>query len=282
MELTMEHPEEETRWLLTEYYRLNVEPFLSAMSKDCCWVLPTNHVVVGKRAARVLFQNGFEMPVFRVRDVQTWALDTDSENHRTVCLIYTAESDPGDGMIMAGRQRATFCYRKESETWKLYHIHVSMEWEHVPEGEVFPVELSRATYRYVQELLKQARNCGTQKIILKDESSTTLVDPNLILYAEAADKSTVLHMVDQTLVLHRPIKNLERELPENFVRIHRSYLANVSYVVRVERFSLILASEISLPIPEKRYTQVRELVLRRAAWQTNCLDRERAISSPEK
>lgn len=262
MELTMEQPVEESRYLLEEYYKLNVEPFLSVLSKDCCWILPSNHMVVGDEAARRMFRDGFVMPPFRMEDVRAEALETGNPEQKTVYLDFTVSSDPASEMVLSERQRATLCYRKEAAGWRLYHLHVSMAWTQPPEGEVFPVELSRQTYQYLQKLLEESRREGTkQRVILKDESSTNVVDPDLVRYVEAADKASILHTLDQTLLVRVPLKELERSFPKHFVRVHRSHLVNSRYVLRIERFSLTLATGERLPIPEKRYTQLRGILL---------------------
>lgn len=262
MTLTMEHPEDETLYIMKEYYRLNMEPFFSALSDDCVWILPSDHVASGAEAIRSMFKNGIVMPPFRLENARFRSAETGSHEQKTVYGIYDLLSEPSSGMIMAARQRATFCYRREEDRWLLYHLHVSVEWSQPPEGQVFPVDISRQTYTYLQRLLVESQSRKKkQTIALRDKKGTNIIDPALVQYAEATDKATVLHMMDQTLLIHTPFKEIVSAFPEYFVRVHRSHLVNSRCVVRIERFFLTLTTGAKLPIPEKRYTQARREIL---------------------
>ena len=50
--------------------------------------------------------------------------------------------------------------------------------------------------------------------------------------------------------------------PDFFCRIHRSYLINCHHVSKVERYYVMLVTGETLPIPEKRYTEVYHNVMR--------------------
>ena len=45
---------------------------------------------------------------------------------------------------------------------------------------------------------------------------------------------------------------------KQFCRIHRSYLVNCRFVLQVERYAVTLINGTVLPIPAKRYMEVRE------------------------
>lgn len=52
------------------------------------------------------------------------------------------------------------------------------------------------------------------------------------------------------------ISDVEKELPENFLRIHRSYIVNMDYVIDCCRYQVNMEGNIQLPIPVKRYAAV--------------------------
>lgn len=53
----------------------------------------------------------------------------------------------------------------------------------------------------------------------------------------------------------------EQQLPGYFLRIHRSYLVNRAYILSMEPFCVHLRGGYVLPVPAKRYTQIRRQVL---------------------
>ena len=52
------------------------------------------------------------------------------------------------------------------------------------------------------------------------------------------------------------ISEVEKELPENFLRIHRSYIVNMDYVIDCHRYQVNMVKDVQLPIPVKRYAEV--------------------------
>ena len=180
------------RYIMTEYYRLNVEPFFSVLSQNCVWILPGGQIVIGAEAIRAMFQDGFIMPPFQA------------------------------------------------------------------EGEVFPVQISRQTYHYVQKLLQESGRAPNRRIIIKAENATYSFDPDMVLYVEAIGKVCTVYMMNRTMVIRQPITALETQFPKQFCRIHRSYLVNCRFVLQVERYAVTLINGTVLPIPAKRYMEVRE------------------------
>ncbi len=50
-------------------------------------------------------------------------------------------------------------------------------------------------------------------------------------------------------------------MPGSMLRCHSSYLVNPMYVESIERFALTLSDGSRIPIPEKKYTAVKDLLL---------------------
>lgn len=265
--LTMEHPTEETLELLTAYYHHDLEPLLSALSEDCVWISPAERILIGATAIRAEFDCGILFPVFHMEDSNLMELPGTEPGQTVVCGDFMLYSDPGAEMVLAERQRITFCYREEKIGWKLYHMHVSNLWKELAEGEIFPVQLSRQTYLYIDRILKKSGQRAGKRLILKEDGAVRFVDPNLILYVEAAGKASILHMVDSVISVPQSITALEAELPDHFLRAHRSFLVNCRYITRVERFAIVFVTGDQLPIPKLRYAEVRDALTARIAEQ---------------
>lgn len=256
--ISAENAAETARTIITEYYQLNTEPFFSVLSKNCVWILPGGQIVIGAEAIRTLFQDGFVMPAFQAEDMEFDLLNTGSPEQIGVFGTYSLFSDVKSDMILAGKQRVTMMFRKEKDGFRLYHLHVSNEWEELAEDEVFPVRISRQTYYYVQKLLQESGKSPSRRIIIKAENATYSFDPDMVLYVEAIGKVCTVYMLNRTMVIRQPITVLEAQFPKQFCRIHRSYLVNCHFIFRVERYAASLMNGTVLPIPAKRYTEVRE------------------------
>ena len=82
----------------------------------------------------------------------------------------------------------------------------------------------------------------------------------MVLYVEAIGKVCTVYMMNRTMVIRQPIIVLETQFPKQFCRIHRSYLVNCRFVLQVERYSVTLINGTVLPVPAKRYMEVREKI----------------------
>lgn len=249
---------EDTLYIIREYYKLNIDPFLSVLSKDCVWLSIGNLLAFGAEAVKAQFKDGFIMPPFELEEPNFYKIETGSEDQLMVLGEYMLYADESSEMICIEKQRATFCYRKEGDEYKVYHMHVSNEYNELVGDEIFPVQVTRQTYQYVQNLLKESGKSKGYKISVKENSGISFVDCEMIEYVEAVERECVLHMVNGDRQVQTSMGDIEKDLPSYFYRLHRSYYINCHYVSRIERYKLTLVTGEELPIPKMRYMQIRE------------------------
>ena len=74
-----------------------------------------------------------------------------------------------------------------------------------------------------------------------------------IKYIEGSNEYIVIHLVkDKPVTTLMRMKNIENELPENlFMRVHRSFIVNLSQVKVIERNRIIFDEKIYIPIGEQ-------------------------------
>lgn len=80
--------------------------------------------------------------------------------------------------------------------------------------------------------------------------TTEKVFLNNICYIEAAGNYSKLHLNGggKTLIVNHKISDLETDLkPKNFVRLHKSYIANVQFVQKITAQTM-LVHEVTLPV----------------------------------
>ena len=89
-----------------------------------------------------------------------------------------------------------------------------------------------------------------------------------ILYAETHGRHTIIHTTDQVYDSVERLSALAERYGAFFIRCHESYLINPSFVQKISRFQVQMTDGRILPIPEKKYTAVRELLLPRQSFSS--------------
>ena len=85
-----------------------------------------------------------------------------------------------------------------------------------------------------------------------------------ILYLESGHNRVFWHTGKGTVEVTGTLMNIESRLPDNFVRIHKSFIVNSLHVETINRCYAELSNGERQQIPVKRYTDVRrKLIVRR-------------------
>lgn len=178
----------------------------------------------------------------------------------TVAGWMRAKTPESSGMLVAAMQRATFQYACIEGVPKAVHIHVSNSWDVVEKDEIFPFRAGRETYRYVQDVLRRQYRVSPKLMIRDVRRRVHILTADEIMLVEAQAGHSVLHCVDRRIEVCTRMAQHAAALPECFIRVHRSYLVNVHYVIGIKRFALHLCNGLVVPVPEKRYTRVRRMI----------------------
>jgi DNA-binding LytR/AlgR family response regulator len=107
----------------------------------------------------------------------------------------------------------------------------------------------------LERSLDQARrSSGGPVVVLKDGARTHRVAPAEILFIKAADDYCEVRLRDgRTLLVTAALSRLHASLPENFARIHKSYVVNGDHVAQIATRpqggrALVLTEGHSLPV----------------------------------
>lgn len=107
-----------------------------------------------------------------------------------------------------------------------------------------------------------------QKIVLKDNKSLYFVRVSDILFCQAESSYTTFYLQDgQKIVVTKTLKEYEQLLePLNFIRPHHSFIVNSSKIIRLDKTdggNLILENNHSIPISQRKYEQVLQILAKR-------------------
>ena len=99
--------------------------------------------------------------------------------------------------------------------------------------------------RAENELLRKKNN--SQVIEIKSDKRTYRVPLNEIQYLESKGNYVIYHLTGRNLISYTSLSEAMESLPENFTRIHKSYVINKDFVLSYNHEDIQLADQI-IPI----------------------------------
>lgn len=104
---------------------------------------------------------------------------------------------------------------------------------------------------------------SSRRLIVRNPGRADFVDPaNIVRIAGADDYCEILLQSGRSLLHDQTLADLEKRLPSNFVRVHRSYIANLQHAVALEQegsgYMLQQTGNVDTPVSRRRAREVRE------------------------
>lgn len=228
----------QTCLLLEEFYRQNYRPLLDAMDSSVLLIGEKEGEYLRGKEAVASFFSQMKLPASRL--IRASVQNVFQEN--TLCILaalYFIRYRPISRITSLSRERGTFVWHLDKEKWAIRHVHLSLPSSSLP---LFSAKENWRTF------------IGThgEKYFQKEED---------ILYIEAFGHQCQLHCKNEKLDVCGGISAIEESLSSCFLRIHRSFLVNKTYVVKIQRYRVTLSNQEVLPIPEKKYVDVKQQLL---------------------
>jgi two-component system LytT family response regulator len=105
-----------------------------------------------------------------------------------------------------------------------------------------------------------------QRIVVKDGARVHVIPVAQLDYAEAQDDYVELHSKGKSYLKQQTISSLESALdPQQFIRVHRSFIVNLERVTRIEPYTkdsrmAILTDGTQVPVSRAGYERLRALL----------------------
>jgi two-component system LytT family response regulator len=176
--------------------------------------------------------------------------------------------------LIGGETAVVFVTAYDQYAMRAFEVH-AVDYLLKPIGrERFEAALERAKSRLGEktppalELAAAARppKQFLDRIVVRDGTRVTLIPVRKLDYAEAQDDYVALASEGKKHLKQQTIASLEAGLdPEQFVRVHRSYVVNFERVVRIEPYGkdsrlAILSDGTRLPVSRAGYARLKALL----------------------
>ncbi|MCI9063399.1 MAG: response regulator transcription factor [Clostridia bacterium] len=102
---------------------------------------------------------------------------------------------------------------------------------------------------------------GVRKKFIRLDNKNTIIDENEINYIKRDGMKVVFHTNNRNYEVYSSFVKLQNQLPDNFVRCHKSFIANINNVTEVEPVSnLIHFDDCSCDIGQKYKNNFMEVI----------------------
>ncbi len=111
-------------------------------------------------------------------------------------------------------------------------------------------------------------NFASKFLSIKRNGEIKLIEVDDIRYIKGAGVYSELFLIDERKELHHlNLEKVNRQLPSNFIRIHKSYIVNMYFTQKIvshggSKYTLNLKDKTELPVSRNRYPEIKYLLMR--------------------
>ncbi len=242
--------------ILTNYYNNNIRLFLDYCHEDILWMGPAKpQIIRTKKTLIESFAKENNMLHFKIYDLTAMPFYI-SANCTEVLLTFVVDTFWPDGKKNRVYQRITMTWEIKKNIPRIRVCHISNPFDYDDRDFIYPLHFLE-THSHMTLYAE-----STKKLYFKGKNRSILyTSPEQILYLESIGNHTLIHMFSQTFECIDRLSVINKRISTGFIRCHSCYLINPLYVTSIERFALTMSDGIKIPIPEKKYTAVKALLL---------------------
>lgn len=113
-------------------------------------------------------------------------------------------------------------------------------------------------YNKLLDVLKNNIKGKEQKIVLKTQNNHHVFLIKEIVRLEADSSYTSFITLRGRLIVSKNLKYYQDLLGDDFIRCHQSHLVNKAHIVKVQKNTLVMSNEETIPISTRKKTEVLE------------------------
>ncbi|MGH2643127.1 MAG: LytR/AlgR family response regulator transcription factor [Chitinophagaceae bacterium] len=111
-----------------------------------------------------------------------------------------------------------------------------------------------------------SKDLPLKRIVIRDGSKIRIIPLHEVIMLEAADDYVKIHTAKGAFLKKKTMQSFEENLPESqFVRVHRSYIVNVSLITRIdpmekENHVALLKDGPQVPVSKAGYQRLKQVL----------------------
>ncbi len=257
---------------LAHFWRMDVEYVIQYFAKDIFWI----------GSAQDQFTEGYEETVKDFRNImeeikpchlsqQEFYVAQNVKNACTIVGRYLTTTNDDVGYFLQVQQRCTFVWELVKGVPILKHCHISnpMGELKLAEGEKFVNAIGEMTKKYWETRFSDTGE--TKRILVTDTQDVIhFLLPSEVLYVTANRRNSVIYTTTGEAIQARmSITDFLKAAGEGFSSVHRSHVLNNVYISSIQKYKVIMTDGKSIPIPEKRYKEIREKLIKIQSIETD-------------
>ncbi len=253
-------------FIITEYYKNNLQPFFDSISDDVLWLGPAERQQIQGRDQLIqTFAAKKHALTFTMGNIDALCVSPHSRVKEVLLHYYIYTHYPSGNTDMHN-QRLHFTWREkqiksaagQEYRPEIFMVHISNEWKYDSRDTIYPIH-----YEQVSIPACFLTKPGHYVMVKGTDTGVHRITTAGILYIETVKHASrlLVHTVSGTVMVRGTLSEFERSYPGILLRVHTNYLLNPAHVKEIHRFFVMLSDGTQLPIPEKKYTQVKQLLL---------------------
>lgn len=250
-----------TKKITTCFYSGEPEYLFSYLDEDIVWIEPLepSHII-GKKQLIDIFSKKYIN-----------CFDTINSNFNLIsqktdfCIVIgwiELSINKAFSCFLKYRQRVTFIYKLKNGRLTITYIHLNEYWNLLSNNNFFSFPFTEKSYDLIKQFIpvKKEKKDKKSLIIYDINHSIHFIQENNIIYVEANNTHSFIYCTNEKIIIVEGIGKFQKRLSSKFIRVHRSFLINVDYVISIKRFTIELYNKMLIPIPEKKYTYIKKLI----------------------
>lgn len=95
-------------------------------------------------------------------------------------------------------------------------------------------------------------------IVLATDNGIKKLKQKDILFVESTGHYVELNCKTDSIRIKQSLSNVEQQLGSSFIKVHRSYLANLEHIKQITKTDIIFDDEQTIPLSRRRYTEINQ------------------------
>ena len=254
--------------LIIKYYKNDYMPFLLHMDDEALWYGPAEgQFLCGREQMIRVWQAEEHNLRFSLGNMEVTHI-TSNNTYCNVMLSFpvTTHYPDREDITLSQRILLTWCERvtegghgEKEKHPRILVCHISNPHAKHDDDTIYPNNFHEVYQKHLAPATK-----GKRIHVHGIDRSDYFFLSDTIIRIEAAHggKHSIIHTADRAVEVTASVSQLEKRYGSLFLRCHQSYMVNPAYIGSIRRFKLILTDGAELPIPEKKYTAVRDRILK--------------------